>query len=158
VIADNVGDNVGDCAGMAADLFETFAVTVIATMLIGGLVFKGSDAGIIYPLVISACRSVVDRGLLLRQGTGGRQDHECTVPRPHCRCRDLAGAVLASDKLDPRPGGRRRRRHRDDLYLAAVVGLLLTAALVYITEYYTGTQFAPVKYVAQASTTVTRPT
>ncbi len=88
--ADNVSDNVGDCAGMAADLFETFAVTVIATMLIGGFVFKGSDAGIIYPLVISGV-DPVDPGCFFVARR--RQDHERAVPRPAGRRRDLAGAV-----------------------------------------------------------------
>ena len=156
VIADNVGDNVGDCAGMAADLFETYAVTIIATMLLGALLLpdgRGSGGD----LPAGARRRLdhrLDRRLLLRQGHARRQDHERAV-----QGLIVAGVISAigfwfiTDRMtggfaavDPMLTPMR-------LFGAAVVGLVLTALMVLITEYYTGTEFTPVKHVAQASTT-----
>ncbi len=162
VIADNVGDNVGDCAGMAADLFETYAVTVVATMLLGALLFAGAGAAsaIVYPLVLGGAsiigsiigsffvkitpggkimsalyKGVIVSGVIaavaflpitwLMMGSGA----ELTVN----------GMVFSGSTLVWK------------LYGAALVGLVLTALMVIITEYYTATEFAPVRHIAEAS-------
>ncbi|MGB5517870.1 MAG: sodium/proton-translocating pyrophosphatase, partial [Gammaproteobacteria bacterium] len=157
VIADNVGDNVGDCAGMAADLFETYAVTIIATMLLGGLVLKelGTDA-IIYPLMLggaSIIASVIGTWFVSTR-EGGK------IMNALYRGLIVSG-VLAAIAFYPittwimgdtimLDGVETSTRM---LYYCALIGLALTAAMVVITEYYTGTDFAPVKTIAAASTT-----
>jgi len=157
VIADNVGDNVGDCAGMAADLFETYAVTVVATMLLGGLLMK--DAGpnaVIYPLVLggfSIIASIVG-SFFVKARAGGKI--------MNALYRGLAvSAVLAAIAFYPITtsmlgdgvmidGVLISARH---IYYATLIGLALTAAMVWITEYYTATEYAPVRHIAEASTT-----
>jgi K(+)-stimulated pyrophosphate-energized sodium pump len=158
VIADNVGDNVGDCAGMAADLFETYCVTTIATMLLGNLIFKGNAElaliSTLFPLVlggISILTSIIGTafvkvknenimgamyvGLAIAALLSAIAFYFTTV---HI----MQNAWQVDSRFTPL-----------NLWLCSLVGLVITALMVIITEYFTGTQFAPVRAIAQASTT-----
>ena len=157
VIADNVGDNVGDCAGMAADLFETYAVTIVATMLLGSLLLKGMGAtAVTYPLVlggVSIIASVIGtwfvnareggkimnalyRGLIVAGGLAAIAFYPITTW--------IMGDSIMLDGVETATRM---------LYYCSLIGLALTAAMVVITEYYTATEFAPVRTIAAASTT-----
>jgi len=148
VIADNVGDNVGDCAGMAADLFETYAVTLVATMLLGSLTATalGPNA-VIYPMVLGGL-SIIASVL----GTFVVSTKEGGKIMGALYKGVIASGVLAAIAFYPVTTAMMGDDSRH-LYYAALIGLALTAAMVAITEYYTGTEFSPVKKVAAASTT-----
>jgi K(+)-stimulated pyrophosphate-energized sodium pump len=156
VIADNVGDNVGDCAGMAADLFETYAVTLVATMLLGALLSGGNETAVVYPLVlggVSIIASIVGTfyvgiasgkkimsGLYKGVIVSGGLSALAFLPITYLMFGGglpVDGTVLSSWNL----------------FLSALIGLLLTASMVVITEYYTATEFNPVRHIAEASTT-----
>ena len=147
VIADNVGDNVGDCAGMAADLFETYAVTIIATMLLGGLVFSGAEAtnAVMYPLVLGAVSIVasVIGALFVKAKDGG------SVMGALYKGVIISG-LLAAIAFYPITG---MMGMDMGLFWSAIIGLVLTAFMVLVTEFYTSTEYSPVQKIAEASTT-----
>ncbi|HEY0940521.1 MAG TPA: sodium-translocating pyrophosphatase [Steroidobacter sp.] len=152
VIADNVGDNVGDCAGMAADLFETYAVTVVATMVLGGLMFVSADGGldiryIIYPLLLGAVSIVASiiGSYFVKARDGGKIMNALYRGTAVSGVLALIAFWFVSDMVMGEAAG--------DLFACAVIGLVLTAALIWITEFYTATEFSPVRYVAAASQT-----
>jgi len=156
VIADNVGDNVGDCAGMAADLFETYAVTIIATMLLGGLLITGSPDAVIYPLVLGGFAIIASivgtyfvkareggkimnalyRGLIVSGGLAAVAFYPITTWMLG------EGVMIEGMQVSSL-----------NLYYTTLIGLALTAAMVVITEYYTATEYAPVRHIAAASAT-----
>jgi K(+)-stimulated pyrophosphate-energized sodium pump len=149
VIADNVGDNVGDCAGMAADLFETYAVTIIAAMLVAGLSFATyGNTGVLYPLVLGAVSipaSIVGT-FFVSVNPGGK------IMNALYRGLIVSGVLAAiafffvTRQMFPGALG-------TSLFICAMIGLILTAALVVITEYYTATEYGPVRQIAKASET-----
>ena len=161
VIADNVGDNVGDCAGMAADLFETYAVTVVATMLLGAIFFTGETAAtlMVYPLIIGGICLLAsiagtylvklgpDNNIMkaLYKGFWGAAGISLVALLPF-----TALVLGVGTEYTPSSG---TSFTGISIYFCTIVGLAVTGALMWITEYYTGTDYRPVKSIAQASTT-----
>ena len=156
VIADNVGDNVGDCAGMAADLFETYAVTAVAVMLLGVLTFQEQTAVALYPLVLGGVAIVASI-----IGTFAVRTTTDNVERALYQGLILSGLIAAiafypvtkwlMDGISLKGGG--SAPSVGDLYLCSLVGIAVTACLFVITDYYTSTRFGPVKKTAAASQT-----
>jgi len=157
VIADNVGDNVGDCAGMAADLFETYAVTLIAAMLLGAITFTGNASSVSYPLIlggISIITSIIGT-YFVKLGASQK-----IMPALYKGL--IASAVLACIAFyfvtaQMFPAGLTNAAgvtfSAINIFICAIVGLVVTGAIFWITEYYTATEYGPVQHIAQASTT-----
>ena len=158
VIADNVGDNVGDCAGMAADLFETYAVTIVATMVLASIFFPDSSNMMVYPLAIGGSCIITSIIGTWFVRLGKSKNIMGALYKGF-----IATAVLSLLILYPLTnstvGLNEIYSYSNitfsgfDLYICAVIGLIITGLIIWITEYYTGTNFRPVKSVAQSSTT-----
>lgn len=151
VIADNVGDNVGDCAGMAADLFETYAVTAVATMLIAAIAFEGVEAVILYPLALGAASIITSIIALSFIRLGAKENIMGALYKGL-----IASGVLSALAFYPITKWLLADVQDvvwTNVFWCTIVGLVVTAALVWITEYYTATNYSPVKNLAKASET-----
>ena len=158
VIADNVGDNVGDCAGMAADLFETYAVTIVATMVLSSIFFVNNSSMMIYPLAIGgSCILTSIIGTFFVK-LGKSKNIMGALYKGFIATAILSVIILypVTDKvigLDTTYSSENSSFVGFDLYICGVVGLIITGLIIWITEYYTGTNFRPVRSVAKSSTT-----
>ncbi|MAK12937.1 MAG: sodium-translocating pyrophosphatase [Candidatus Pelagibacter sp.] len=158
VIADNVGDNVGDCAGMAADLFETYAVTVVATMVLASIFFTGDQSMMVYPLAIGGVcilTSIIGT-FFVRLGRSKNimgalyKGFVATSLLSLAAIHPVTDYVIGLEKVFKVAG---QTFSGNDLFYCAVIGLVITGLIIWVTEYYTGTNYRPVKSVAQSSTT-----
>ena len=158
VIADNVGDNVGDCAGMAADLFETYAVTIVATMVLSSIFFVNNMNMIIYPLAIggSCILTSIAGTFFVRLGSSKNimgalyKGFIATAIFSVIILYPVTDSVIGLDKVYSSANS---EFNGFGLYLCGVIGLIITGLIIWVTEYYTGTKFRPVKSVAQSSVT-----
>jgi K(+)-stimulated pyrophosphate-energized sodium pump len=157
VIADNVGDNVGDCAGMAADLFETYAVTLIAAMLLGAITFTGNASTVSYPLIlggISIITSIIGTFFVKLSGSGKIMT---ALYKGLIASAVLACIAFYFVTVQMFPQGITNSAGQNfsamNIFISAIVGLVVTGAIFWITEYYTATEYGPVRHIAQASTT-----
>ena len=158
VIADNVGDNVGDCAGMAADLFETYAVTIVATMVLSSIFFPSAYNLMIYPLAIggSCILTSIIGTWFVKLGKSKNimgalyKGFIVTAITSLLILYPVTSSVVGLSESYTNNG---KTFNGMDLYICGVVGFIITGLLIWITEYYTGTNFRPVKSVAQSSTT-----
>jgi len=148
VIADNVGDNVGDCAGMAADLFETYAVTSIAAMVLGSLTFAGNTNIILFPLILGAISIIASILGIFFIRLGKSKNIMRALYKGL-----IAAGVLAAIAFYPITKYLLASDLSLKIYFASLIGLVVTGLLVVITEYYTSTKFNPVKSIAEASKT-----
>ncbi len=151
VIADNVGDNVGDCAGMAADLFETYAVTIVATLMLGALTFSGSENALVYPLVLGAVSILASIVGTFFVSVGSDKNVMKGLYKGLIVSGGIAAILFYPVTLIMMGGNGQSSVMA--LWGASLVGLVITALLVVITDYYTSTSFKPVKHIAEASTT-----
>ena len=158
VIADNVGDNVGDCAGMAADLFETYAVTVVATMVLASIFFTGNSSMMVYPLAIGGIcilTSIIGT-FFVRLGKSKNVMGALYKGFVATAILSLVAMYPVTDNiigLEKTLNVGNLSFQGIDLFYCAVIGLIITGLIIWVTEYYTGTDYRPVKSVAQSSTT-----
>jgi len=153
VIADNVGDNVGDCAGMAADLFETYAVTLIAAMLLGAIAFNNFDGAVSYPLILGGISIIASIIGTFFVKLGGNQKIMGALYKGLIASGVLACIAFYFVTVRMFPEGNPTGYSAMNIFISAIVGLVVTGAIFWITEYYTSTEYGPVKHIAQASTT-----
>ena len=154
VIADNVGDNVGDCAGMAADLFETYAVTVVATMLLGSLLVGAGSSAVVYPLALGGVAIIAS---IVGTFFVETKEGDTKIMIALYKGLGVAGAIALALFIPVtwlvNPAGGNAEYSNMAIYGTAVIGIILTALMVIITEYYTATEYGPVRHIADASQT-----